>query len=103
MRGCITYLGAATNEQYEAYLVELGRILTVSAARYARVGQVHDATAWTRSNAHQRQMHRGSFNDVIVSAERESPGSLPAAGAAFHYSADDAGTLVPYRYYHQKN
>lgn len=52
----ITYLGAATNEQYEAYLVELTSILTSSAARYARVGQVHDATAWTRSNAHQRQM-----------------------------------------------
>jgi len=52
----VTYLGGATDEQYAAYLRELSTVVTGVSKQYPRVSQIHDASAWTKSSASQRQM-----------------------------------------------
>jgi len=52
----VTYKEGATDEEYGAYLQELSTLVAQIAGRYERIGQVHDATAWARSTAKQRQM-----------------------------------------------
>jgi hypothetical protein len=58
----ITYHFGATDEQYEAYLQELTAILEEGAKRYARLGQIHDASAWVRSSAQQRRLQAEWLN-----------------------------------------
>jgi len=52
----VTYLGEATDEQYAAYLSELTKLVTETANQHPRLALVHDASAWIRSSARQRQL-----------------------------------------------
>lgn len=51
----VTYFGAATNDQYAAYLEELTAI-TRRNANNRNMMVINDATRWIRSNAEQRRM-----------------------------------------------
>jgi hypothetical protein len=51
----VTYYGAASNDQYAAYLQELTAI-TQRNERATNMVVINDATRWIRSNAEQRRM-----------------------------------------------
>ena len=52
----VTYHGAATEEEYAAYLAEMSLIIERNRHRYQRLAVINDASRWMRSSPLQRKM-----------------------------------------------
>jgi hypothetical protein len=52
----VTYYGAATDEQYEAYLAKMTRFVAEKRDKYTNMVVINDTTRWIKSNANQRRM-----------------------------------------------
>lgn len=73
----VTFFGAATDEEYAAYLEEMTAVMERNRHRYPRLAVINDATRWLQSNAMQRRMQA----DWMVKHDAEL--RYKTAGVAF--------------------